>query len=195
MAADVARSTARAQHLIDGLLTLARSEQAPDTADEDDLADLAAEALDQSTAPARARSLTITSDLAPAPVRGNVALLGRAVANLLENAVRHNTAGGTVHIATRVAGPWAELDVENDGPLLDPDAVPLLFEPFHRGSHTRATTDPDHSSGAGLGLSIVRAVAAAHGGTVQARARPGGGLSVTLRMPLPAPDSTPVHPR
>lgn len=195
MAADVARSTARAQHLIDGLLTLARSEQAPDPADEDDLADLAAEALDQTAAPARARSLHVTSDLTPAPVRGNVALLGRAVANLLENAVRHNTPGGTVHVATRVAEPWAELTVENDGRTFDPDAVPLLFEPFHRGPHTRATADPDHGSGAGLGLSIVRAVAAAHGGTAQALARPGGGLTVTLRLPLPGPENGPVHPR
>lgn len=203
MADDVARSTARAQHLIDGLLTLARSEQAPDPADEDDLADLAAEALDQSAAPARARGLRVRSDLAPAPVRGNIALLGRAVANLLENAVRHNDAGGSVRIATRIAGPWAELSVENDGPRLDPDAVPLLFEPFHRGSHTRAAADTaaepgggaDTGVGAGLGLSIVRAVAAAHGGGVEARARPDGGLAVTLRLPRPGPAPAATHPR
>jgi two-component system, OmpR family, sensor histidine kinase VanS len=191
MAADVQRSTARAQNLIDGLLTLARSEQAPDPAEEDDLADLAAEALDHTAAPARARALRVEADLAPAPVRGNIALLARAVANLLENAVRHNTDGGTVHVATRADGLWAQLTVENDGAPLDPDDVPLLFEPFHRGPRTRSSDDA--LAGTGLGLSIVRAVTAAHGGTIDARARTGGGLTVTLRLPTPAPAPTPAH--
>jgi len=191
MAADVQRSTARAQNLIDGLLTLARSEQAPDPAEEDDLADLAAEALDQTAAPARARALRVEADLDPTPVRGNIALLARAVANLLENAVRHNTDGGTVHVATRADGPWARLTVENDGAELNPEDVPLLFEPFHRGPRTRSSDDA--LAGAGLGLSIVRAVADAHGGTVDARARAGGGLTVTLRLPTPAPAPTHAH--
>jgi two-component system sensor histidine kinase VanS len=191
MAADVQRSTARAQNLIDGLLTLARSEQAPGPAEEDDLADLAAEALDQTAAPARARALRVEADLDPTPVRGNIALLARAVANLLENAVRHNIDGGTVHVATRTDGPWAQLTVENDGAQLNPEDVPLLFEPFHRGPRTRSSDDV--LAGAGLGLSIVRAVADAHGGTVDARARPGGGLTVTLRLPTPAPAPTHAH--
>jgi signal transduction histidine kinase len=191
MAADVERSTARAQNLIDGLLTLARSEQAPDPAEEDDLADLAAEALDQTAAPARARALRVEADLDPAPVRGNIALLARAVANLLENAVRHNTDAGAVHVVTRADGPWAQLTVENDGAPLDPDDVALLFEPFHRGPRTRSSDDA--RAGAGLGLSIVRAVAAAHGGTVDARARTGGGLTVVLRLPTPPPAPTSAH--
>jgi two-component system, OmpR family, sensor histidine kinase VanS len=185
MAGDVARSTDRAQRLIDGLLTLARSEEQLTDVEDDDLADLAAEALDQIVAPARLRGLRIMHDLGPAPVRVNVALLGRAVANLLENAVKYNTDGGLLQVRTGATDRWSELTVSNGGALLDPAAVPELFEPFHRGEHTRGhgpTHDRD-DSGTGLGLSIVHAVAHAHGGQVTARPRPGGGLQITLRLP------------
>jgi signal transduction histidine kinase len=182
-AADIAHSTDRAQQLIDALLTLARSEQAVADPDEDDFADLAAEALDQITPAARARHLRPDAALAPAPVHGNVALLRRAVANLLENAVKYNNDAGALAISTRTHGALAELCVTNDGPSVPADTVPLLFEPFHRGVHTRAHGDEATPPGAGLGLSIVHAVATAHGGTLTAHARPAGGLTVILRLP------------
>jgi signal transduction histidine kinase len=194
MGQDVADSTARAQRLIEALLTLARSEQQVADPVDDDLADVAAEALDQVAAGCRERNLTLRTELAPAPLRGNVALLGIAATNLLENAVRYNREAGRLRVTTGQVttgqvgtGPggdgWAELTVTNDGPLLDQAGVADLFEPFHRGRDTRHGSDGRNGAGTGLGLSIVRAVARAHGGEVTARAAPEGGLTVTLRLP------------
>ncbi len=185
MGQDVADSTARAQRLIEALLTLARSEQRVTDPVDDDLADVAAEALDQVAVRCRERNLTLRTELAPAPLRGNVALLGIAATNLLENAVRYNREGGLLRVSTGPAGDggWVELVVGNDGPLLDQAGTADLFEPFHRGRDTRHSTDGWAQAGAGLGLSIVRAIAHAHSGEVTARARPEGGLTVTLRLP------------
>jgi signal transduction histidine kinase len=181
MGEEVAAAMVRAQRLVDSLLLLARSEQRPGEAEGDDLADLAAEALDAVRREADARGLKVLSELEPAPVAGDLALLSRAVANLVENAVRHNRDHGEVTVASGVDGAHAWVEVRNTGRVLSPAEVERLFEPFHRGERTRLDGD-----GVGLGLSIVEAVAAAHGGTVTARGRPtadGGGLSVTLRLP------------
>ncbi len=101
MARDVAQSTHRAQHLIEALLVLARSEQRVTDIETDDLADVAAEAMDRITAQARLRGLRVAAGLAAAPFRGNIALLGIAVTNLLENAVKYNRDQGVLHVATR----------------------------------------------------------------------------------------------
>lgn len=181
MAEDVARSTGRAERLIDGLLTLARSQQRLSDLEDDDLADLAAEALDQIGPAARERALELDCELKPAPVHGNVALLGRAVANLLENAVKYNVDGGSIKVRTGRSERWSELMVVNDGAEVTAAEAALLFEPFYRGAHTRGQDSDDE--GTGLGLSIVQAVLDAHGGEAAARPRPGGGLRVTLRFP------------
>ncbi|HEX4703284.1 MAG TPA: HAMP domain-containing sensor histidine kinase [Pseudonocardiaceae bacterium] len=192
MAQDVERSTLDAQRLIDALLTLARSEQGVVDPVDDDLADVTAEALDLFTARCRDRGLGVSTDLAAAPLRGNIALLGIAVANLLDNAVKYNRDGGRLDVTTRATstsdGAWAELTVASDGPHLDPARVCELFEPFHRGQHTRRGRDA--ADGAGLGLSIVRAVAVAHNGSADATSRPAGGLTVTMRLPGRRADDT-----
>ena len=184
MAEDVARSTGRAERLIDGLLTLARSQQRLTDLDDDDLADLAAEALDQIGPAARKRGLEVGCELEPAPVHGNVALLGRAVANLLENAVKYNVDGGSLKVRTGRSGRWSELMVINGGAAVTPAEAALLFEPFYRGANTRGQNSED--DGTGLGLSIVQAVLDAHGGEATASPRPRGGLRVTLRLPAPS---------
>lgn len=192
MALDVAASTEHAQRLIEALLILARSEQSLADFEEDDLADVTAEALDQVSAEIRARGLELGADLAPAPIRGNIALLGIAVANLLVNAVKYNRNHGLLRVSTRRISPppdagrgdsWVEVTVVNDGGALAPDRVSELFEPFQRGEHTRRSAGTASSRSAGLGLSIVRAVAVAHSGHVDARARPEGGLAITVRFP------------
>ncbi|MDH6131474.1 two-component system sensor histidine kinase VanS [Kitasatospora sp. MAA4] len=196
MAQDVADSTEQAQRLIDALLVLARSEQRVTDFEDDDLADVAAEALDQVAARCRARGLRLESELIATPLRGNLALLGIAVTNLLENAVKYNREGELLAVATReVRGSdgtrWVELTVANDGPPVDPGQLDQLFEPFHRGRHTRHSAGAgDAPDGAGLGLSIVRAVALAHGGLVEAVVRPGGGLTIALRLPARSTSST-----
>ncbi|QMU73280.1 cell wall metabolism sensor histidine kinase WalK [Streptacidiphilus sp. P02-A3a] len=186
MAQDVANSTQHAQRLIEALLTLARSEQGVTEFEEEDLADLAAEALDQVAARRRNRGLRLEAELDPAVLRGNVALLGIAVANLLENAVKYNRDGGLLRVATRQAADdgWLEVLVANDGPPVPPEQLDQLFEPFHRGRHSRRSSGEPAREGVGLGLSIVRAVAQAHGGRVSAAARPDGGLTVVLRLPV-----------
>ncbi|WP_329494840.1 sensor histidine kinase [Kitasatospora herbaricolor] len=106
--------------------------------------------------------------------------------NLVQNAVRHNgpAAGGRglVRVSTAKVGGGAELRVENTGCAVDPAEVDDLFEPFHRGAAARLASG---RPGSGLGLSIVQAVVESHGGTFRARARAGGGLSVTVRLPGP----------
>jgi signal transduction histidine kinase len=127
-------------------------------------------------------------DCAPqeAPTTGNAILLERLVHNLVENGVRHNLPdGGWVHVScgTRADGTVA-LTVSNTGPVVPRYEIPRLFEPFRRlGSDRVAAGVP----GAGLGLSIVRAVARAHGGQVRAEPRDGGGLVVTVILPVAPP--------
>ena len=168
---------ARHERLIEGLLLLASSER--EVADRSfvDLADI----VDHVVAQTPADGMAVTAETAPAPTAGNAVLLERLVQNLLDNAVRHNVPGdGWVRITTG-AGPdgGAILKVSNTGPAVPPYEIPRLFEPFRRLGADRLATSP----GAGLGLSIVRAVARAHGGDVQAVPREGGGLVVTVSLP------------
>jgi signal transduction histidine kinase len=108
-------------------------------------------------------------------------LLERLIGNLVENAIRHNVRGGAVEVATGTAGRRAYVLVRNDGAVVAIDVVPRLFEPFRRLDGDRTGAD----RGAGLGLSIVRSVAARHAGEVDARPRPGGGLEVMVTLPAP----------
>lgn len=179
MATVVRDATLRAQQLVDGLLVLARTEGSALRAREPaDLALLAGAALRIVGPEAQSRSLRVTARAAPAPTVGDPALLERVVGNLVENAVRHNVTGGWVEVCTATAGHQATLRVSSSGEVVAPEEVAVLFEPFHRGGVARTSRD-----GAGLGLSIVHAVVAAHGGTVHAQPVPGGGLAVTVHLP------------
>jgi signal transduction histidine kinase len=181
MGQEVCGQMARARRLVDSLLVLGRSGQRVVEVEVDDLADFAAEALDLVRHEAAALGLRVRAELCAAPAAGDVALLSRAVANLVENAVRHNRPHGEVTVASGVEDGRSWVRVGNTGADLSDVDLDRLFEPFNRGVRTRL-----NGTGAGLGLSIVAAVARVHGGTVQARARPaaqGGGLLVTLRLP------------
>lgn len=185
MAAEVVAAMGRAQRLVDSLLLLARSEQRQTATEAEDLADLARDALDHATEALSRRRIRTRTDLARAPVRGEVSLLSRAVANLVENAVRHNREGGEIEFASGTDAGASWIRVTNTGQDMSTADVGRLFEPFNRGERTRL----DDDGGAGLGLSIVAAVAWSHGGTVAATARPaadGGGLSLVLRLPRDA---------
>jgi signal transduction histidine kinase len=179
----------RANTLVEALLLLARTEaQAGRRLVRKVPADLAAGvavALSALRPDIGRMNLTVTTDTRPAPVVGDPSLLERLAGNLVENAVRYNHADGRVWISTGSDGTHAYMVVGNTGAELDPAEVPGLFEPFRRGGRERTGT-----RGAGLGLSIVRAVVDAHGGTVQARELADGGLEVTVR--LPAAEITPV---
>jgi signal transduction histidine kinase len=138
-----------------------------------------------------ARNLTVTnrSGRDGAWVAGSPALLSRMVDNVIDNAVAHNQDGGWIQVATGGNG-FAWLVVETGGPVLDQRQVAQLAQPFRRLGADRTGSD----RGAGLGLSIVAAIAAAHGGTLDLRARPEGGLRVGIGLPLavPAPPPAPA---
>jgi signal transduction histidine kinase len=162
----VLEATDRTQALLDSLMVLARSQQAVRRHEPLDLAAAARTAAEHMQAEAEAKGIELRLDLRRARLEGDPPLVERLVANLVENAVRHNVAGGHVEVATRPG----LVRVENTGAKIEPDDVRRLAEPFER-----LHRDCD-GPGAGLGLSIVRAVADAHGAQLELRPRAGGGL-------------------
>jgi signal transduction histidine kinase len=174
---------ARHERLIDGLLTLAESENGLSERSPVDLQDVAAHVLDMaSPAGSPAAGLTVRRSLAPAPCVGDPVLLERLVQNLVENAVRYNQPSGWLAVSSGVIDGRAVVTVENTGPAVAPYETETIFAPFRRLGGDRVGSE----RGAGLGLSIVRAVARAHGGDAVAVPRAGGGLVVTVRLPLAA---------
>lgn len=180
---------ARHEQLITGLLLLATSENELTDRRPVDLADVAAHVVAQTTAQAGKAGLTMHEKLDETATIGDALLLERLVYNLVENGIRYNIGeGGWVRVVTRIdAGGQVEVQVSNTGPAVPPYEVPALFEPFHRLATDRVVT----AKGAGLGLSIVRSVAATHGGRATAQAREGGGLVVTVTLPAQPDGGTP----
>ena len=149
-------------------------------------------ALADQAAAIKAMDLTVqdTSGQGGAWVAGSQALLSRLVENVIDNAVCHNTPGGWIAITTRARGSRAQLVVENGGEVLDQQQVAELSQPFRRLEADRIGTD----KGSGLGLSIVAAIAEAHGGALDLRARPGGGLRVCVDLPAAAATTSAAVP-
>jgi signal transduction histidine kinase len=176
---EVLASNAEQESLIEALLALASSQGGLDRCEPVDLATVTDEVLLAARPEAAGQGLSLDAVNRPAPLLGDKLLAERLVANLVGNAVRHNIAGGRVEVSTAARDGRAVLAVANTGPAVPPEAVGRLFQPFWRLDGRRA----DHSDGHGLGLSIVRAIAAAHGAEITARARHGGGLSIEVTFP------------
>jgi signal transduction histidine kinase len=188
MAAVVYDAVARAEALIAGLLTLARSQHGIRRRTSVDLAQLSrATALHLDADPGIRLDLPTEAMSYP----GDQSLLERLLGNLLENALRYNRDDGSVAVGLERAGDDVRIRVENTGPVVPHEALQHLFEPFFRVEQSRSRD----SGGAGLGLSIVAAVAEAHGGTATAAARKGGGLVVTVTLPFPDEPAAPVPSR
>ncbi|GAA1406621.1 HAMP domain-containing sensor histidine kinase [Catellatospora coxensis] len=168
----------RHERLIDSLLTLARAEDAVTDRRPVDLAQLAEYALDVTAKAAADQQVQVQAQLAAATVVGDPLLLEQLIRNLVDNAVRYNHRYGFVWVQTLEEARQAEIIVTNTGALISPHEVPALFEPFRR-----LTDRVGSARGSGLGLSIVRAVAQAHGGDALAIPRPDGGLSVRVILP------------
>jgi signal transduction histidine kinase len=169
----------RSTRLIESLLALARSEVGVGEGQPADLAAVVREAWRPLATAARERGLAMALRLESAPVVGDRLLLDRMAGNLLDNAVRHNVPGGTASVTTGVEDGAAVLRVTSDGPALTPETVAGLGVPFRRA----ATDRTEAGRGVGLGLSIARAVAEAHGGSLTLAARRQGGLAVEVRLP------------
>lgn len=179
MAVDIRTAVDHAEHLIGALLILARNERGLTAHDEVDLATITEDILDN----ADLGDLQVHAALQPAVISGDPVLAERLIANLVENAVRYNTAAGDIWISTHTTAGSSQLTVANAGPVISTADAGRLFQPFQR-LNDRASHD-----GFGLGLAIVASIAAVHGGTASAHPRKDGGLSVTVTIPsTAAPD-------
>jgi signal transduction histidine kinase len=168
------------ERMIDGLLTLARSERGLERRERLRLETVAGAALRERRDEIARRGLRLDAKLEPAPTTGDSRLIERLVANLLDNAIRHNSAGGWVAVSTDVDAEEAVLTVANSGALIDPEDVQRLLQSFQRLGGDRLT----HDGGQGLGLSIVAAIATAHGARLSLHAQADGGLRVQVRFGL-----------
>ncbi len=178
MAEKVRRSVERAEATVEALLTLATTELGPTGQDTIDLAAAAEDALDVTHPAIDQRRIKVEAALAPAVARGDRVLLERMIANLVENAVRHNVPCGWIAIRTTQRADGATFEIENTGPSIPAEQIPTLFEPFGHGKQRL-----NHSDGVGLGLSIANAIARAHNATIAARPRSSGGLEVSVTIP------------
>jgi signal transduction histidine kinase len=182
VSAELLASNAEQEHLIEALLTLASSEGGPGHREPVDLAPLASACLAAASLETGRLGLQVRADVRPADLDGDPVLIRRLVSNLIENAVRHNAPGGHIQVATETSRGHAVVSVTNSGQVIPPAEVDRLFQPFQRLGTRRARGD-----GHGLGLSIVRAIAAAHDAAITAQPVPGGGLSIAVSFPAPAP--------
>ncbi|MCT6782342.1 sensor histidine kinase [Streptomyces rubiginosohelvolus] len=171
----------RSEQLVEGLLLLARSDNQIVERKPVDLAEVAERAIDQTRAEALARKVEIRGERESATVQGNGVLLERIALNLVQNAVRYNVPeDGWVEVTTEVSDGQALLVVSNTGPVVPAYEIDNLFEPFRRLRTERTGSD----KGVGLGLSIARSVARAHGGRIIAEPREGGGLVMRVTLPV-----------
>jgi signal transduction histidine kinase len=168
----------QSEALIDGLLTLARSDRGLIAHELTDLRASAQDAIDQVNTAARNSNIVIDPDLSSSPTLGDRVLLERLVANLIDNAVRYNLTGGSVRVVTGSDDGASYITVTNSGPLVPESAVTSLFEPF-----TRLEGRVSNGQGVGLGLSIVTSVVNAHHGHLLAEALPNGGMNISVRLP------------
>jgi signal transduction histidine kinase len=167
------------ERLVDALLTLAAGQSGLRHREPFDLAEVTSRVVAGRRPDADRRGVRVAASLGPAVATGDPALAMSLVANLVDNAVRHNVPDGHVQVTTGTNGgrPW--LSVSNSGPAIPPGEVGRLLEPFQQldGGRTR------HDGGHGLGMAIVAAVASAHAADLAVQARPGGGLDVTVTFP------------
>ncbi len=180
-------SNAEQERLVESLLTLASSEADPGEREPLDLAAITSEALAVPRPEISRLGLNVHADIQPAALDGDPLLIQQLAANLIDNAIRHNIPGGDVRVASGTSNGHAVLSVTNSGQVIPPAEVDRLFQPFQRLGPRPARRNGGH----GLGLSIVRAIATAHGAAIGARALPAGGLAVDVtflpRHPVPTP--------
>jgi signal transduction histidine kinase len=181
MAERVKRSVERAEATVEALLALATSEAGPATQESIDLATAAEDALDAAHAVIDERHIKVVASLEPTLARGDRVLLERMIANLVENAARHNKPGGWIGVRTRQQNSSAIFEIANTGPSVPAEQIPTLFEPF-----VRAQERLNSSDGVGLGLSIAGAIARAHNATITARPGASGGLEMSVAIPTGA---------
>ena len=183
------------ERLLEALLTLARGQRGLDRRAPVDLAAVTRDVLAARGAEIAASGLAMAVTLEPALLAGDRALTERGVANLIDNALRHNVPAGAVWVTVRTESGQAVLTVANTGPAVSPAEVGRLLVPFERGGTAPSprARPPASGHGLGLGLPIVQAIAAAHGAVLTVTARPDGG-GLTAELAFPAADPAPALP-
>jgi signal transduction histidine kinase len=178
------------EQLIEALLNLARSEHARAELETLNLAMITGELLHSRERSITKQGLHLTTWLANATTVGDRRLIEQLIANLIDNAIRHNTPSGYIEIRTmleRHAGPErAVIAVANSGPVIPAADVDRLFEPFQRLDPQRHA----RNASTGLGLSIVHAIATAHDAAITAQPRAHGGLQIEVSFPRAGLDET-----
>jgi signal transduction histidine kinase len=169
------------ERLVQALLALATSERGVTRWDALDLAHVVTGVLASRRDQATQRGIDLAEHLTPAVTTGDPRLIESLVANLIDNAIRHNHPNGHVEITTQTFGTQVTLAVTNSGPVIPDNQIQRLFQPFQRLAPDRN----GRRDGYGLGLAIVNAVAQAHHATLTTSARPEGGLSITVRFAHP----------
>jgi len=169
----------RQERLVNALLTLAAGQSGLRHREPFDLAEVTSLVMASRPPDAGGHGVRVAASLGPAVATGDPALAMSLVTNLVDNAVRHNVPDGHVQVTTGTHGGRPRLSVSNSGPVVPPGEVGRLLEPFQQidGDRTR------HDGGHGLGMAIVAAVASAHAADLAVRARPEGGLDVTVTFP------------
>ena len=178
-------SLEEAEHLIrlaEDLLQFSRSSAALGTPrDRVQLEPIVLEALEVGTRRAQGTGVTVrVEEIGPVTVLGEAGALRRAVLNLVDNAVKYTPAGGKVGLSLVARDGQARIAVQDTGIGIDPVDAARIFDPFVRLDAARSRD----AGGAGLGLALVRAIVAAHGGTVDLESAPGAGSRFTIRLPL-----------
>jgi signal transduction histidine kinase len=167
------------ERLIEALLTLASSEQGVQQWEPFDLAEVAGKVVDDRRHEAGQRGVRVHTTLAAAPATGDPSLAESLVANLVDNAIRHNVPGGRAEVWTTMTDGRAVIRVRNTGTAVPSYELNRLFQPFRQLGHERIR----HGDGHGLGLAIVRVIAAAHKATISVTSGPEGGLDIEVSFP------------
>jgi two-component system, OmpR family, sensor kinase len=181
----IRNETGRMEHLVADLLLLARLDEGrPMEQRSVDLVALCAEAVHTASTVGSDWPVTFHAST-PIEVMGDATSLRQVVDNLLGNVRAHTPPGAEARVTVEPEENGAVITVADDGPGMEPDEAAHIFERFYRSDPSRSRTH----GGAGLGLSIVRAIVANHGGTVSAEGHVGEGMTFTVRLPLvPPPD-------
>ncbi|HZB59019.1 MAG TPA: HAMP domain-containing sensor histidine kinase [Actinomycetota bacterium] len=188
----VKRASDRMARLVDDLLALARRQEPTLEHEPVDLGVAVTEASDDFVVPAAARNIVLDRAIAPGVVvTGDRDALKRAVANLLDNAVRLAPAGSRIRLATGSEGDRAWIAVADEGPGIAPEDQPHVFDRFWRADKARSRAD----GGTGLGLAIVRQIAQSHGGSIRLQSKVGVGSSFVIWLPVTTPSAeAPTQP-
>ena len=169
--------------LVEDLLLLARTDSGALALERTtlDLADITVEAVGTLTPVAAQRGVQLEADPRPATVSGDPVRLRQLVTIVTDNALAHSPVGTTVAVRIRPEGPDAVLTVDDQGPGIREEDLPRVFERFWRADNAPV-------GGTGLGLSIAAWIVEAHGGTISASNRPGGGARFEIRLPSSPPE-------